>query len=155
MPYPVTINGEVYQYPAPSDVPGWGPEASDAFLALATVVNSISGPQDITQTVANIANNQIAPANVVGLAFNPSIVRGARIDYNVYRVTSTSEVVEQGSMYISYKPNAALFDITTIGSQGANVVWSITSLGQVQFTSDNMSGTGYSGQITFRAIALT
>jgi hypothetical protein len=151
----VTINGEVFNYPANRDPAGWGGEATDAFVELANVVASVAGAQDILQTAANIANNQTSVANVVGLSFNPSLVRGARVDYNVYRVTSTNEVVEQASMYLSYKPNAALWDITTVGSQGANIVWSITSLGQVQYTSDNMPGSSYSGQITFRAIALT
>lgn len=155
MPVSVTINGEVFSYPAPRDPPGWGNQATDSFVALTNVVNSVSGPNDILQTVSNIANNQVSPMNIVGLSFNPAVVKGARVDYNVYRVTSTSEVVEQGSMYLSYKPNAATWDLVTIGSQGSNIVFSITSLGQVQYTSNNMSGINYVGSITFRAIALT
>lgn len=153
MPTPVVISGQTYQYPAPRDVAGWGGAASDAFIALSTVVNSLSGPYDILNTPSNISNNQSSAANVVGLAFDTAHVKGARVDYNIYRVTSTSEVVEQGTIYLAYKPNAAQWDMVFIGAQAANVVLSITPAGQVQYTSNNMSGINYSGTITFRAVA--
>lgn len=155
MPYAVVINGETFQYPAPGDVPGWGSQASDAFVAVTQVLNTLAGPSDILQTVATINNNQSSSGNIVGLAFNPAVVKGARVDYNVYRVTSTNEVVEQGTMWLSYKPNAATWDMVEQGSQAANIKFSITSQGQVQYTTDNMPGINYNGQIVFRAIALT
>jgi hypothetical protein len=155
VPIPVVINGETFQYPEPNQLPGWGGQATDAFVALANVVNGVVGPYDILNTVSNIANNVTTPTLIPGLAFSPVVITGATVNYNVYRVTSTNEVVEQGLMLISYLPNSATWDIVTMSSQASNVVFSISPQGQVLYTDDNMPGSNYSGSITFRASALS
>lgn len=154
-PIPLTIANETYEYPQNRDVSGWGAEATAWAVAVTANLGSLSGPADILNTVANIANNVTTPTIVPGLSFDTATVRGARVDYNIYRVTSTAEVVEQGMIFLSYKPNASTWDMFIIGSQNANTPLSITNTGQVEYTSDNMSGINYSGSITFRAIGLT
>lgn len=154
MPIPLVIANETYQYPINRDPAGWGTEASDWAQAVTDNLNSLSGPADILNTVANISNNITSPTLIPGLSFDSTVVKGAKVDYNVYRVTSTNEVVEQGIMLLSYKPNAMLWDLTLVSGQNSNVVFSITTSGQMQYTSDNMPGLNYSGEITFRGLGL-
>jgi hypothetical protein len=160
MSIPLVVNGDVFQYPQNRDPAGWGPNATGWAQAVTTVLGSLNGPADILNTVATVANNQTTSlpniAGIIpGLSFDPTIVKGARVDYNVYRNTSTNELVEQGIMLISYKPIAATWDLVIQSSQTANITFSISSTGQLYYTTDNMPGTNYSGTITFRAIALT
>ena len=159
MPVPLIVNNTTYEYPQNRDVPGWGSEATEWAQAVTLVLGSIAGPQDILNTVANISNNQVLapPATsglVSGLSFDPTIVRGARVDYNVYRVTSAQELVEQGIMLITYKPVANTWDLVITSSQSAGITFTISSSGQIYYTTTNMSGINYNGSITFRAIAM-
>jgi hypothetical protein len=155
MPTPLLVNNSVYQYPVDNDSPGWGEEATGWAVAVTDVLGTLVGTGDILETVANITNNQTSPADVVGLSFDPTTIRGSITQYSVYRVTSSSELVEVGQMYVSYKSVAATWDLVIVGGQGANIVFSITPGGQVQYTTDNMGGTGYSGQMKFVAKALS
>lgn len=163
MSIPLVVNNELFQYPTNRQIPGWGLEASAWAQAVTTVLGSLNGPQDILQTVSNISNNQVLspPATaglVAGLSFDPTQVRGAKVDYNVYRVTNGSgaqEFVEQGIMLISYKPVAATWDLVIMSSQSSGVTFTISATGQIYYTSTAMTGLNYNGSIVFRAIGLT
>jgi len=158
MPTPLIVNGVTYEYPVEGDSPPWGEEATDWAIAVTNVLESVNGSQDILSTIANIANNQTSPTPVVGLAFNPTAVYGAIVTYAVYRVTTgggAEEEVEVGFMYISYKPTAAVWDIAVAGGNNADVNFTMNSGGQVLYTSSNMTGSGYSGTITFSAKSIT
>lgn len=158
MSVPLIVNNETYQYPQNREVPGWGGEATEWAQAVTAVLGSLAAPNDILQTVANIAQTQTLPQPagiVAGLSFDPSVVRGARVDYNIYRVTSTNEEVEQGIMLISYKPVAMTWDLVIMSSQSSSVIFSISATGQLYYTSPAMPGINYNGSITFRAIAMT
>lgn len=153
MSVPLVVNGNTYLYPTNNQNSPWGEEATDWSVAVTGVLNSIQGPGDIILTTALITNNQISPANINGLTFSPASIRGAIVEYTVYRVTSgsgASEVSEIGHMYISYKNVANTWDVSVVGGNSSNVVFSINA-GQVQYTSDNMTGTGYTGLIKFKA----
>lgn len=155
MPTPLLVNNATYEYPVDNDSPGWGEEATAWAVAVTGVLGTLVGTGDILETVANIANNQTVPADVVGLSFDPTTIRGSITQYSIYRVTSTAEVVEVGQLYLSYKSVAQSWDLAIVGGQNANTVFSITPAGQVQYTTDNMGGTGYSGQMKFVAKALS
>jgi hypothetical protein len=155
MPIPLIVNNETFEYPINRDPPGWGSEATAWAVAVTNELSGIIGPQDIPNTVAAIANNVVSPTSIPGLAFSTASVKGATVYYNIYRVTSTNEVVEQGIMLLSYLPNAMTWDLVVLSSRSSNVTLSITNTGQVQYVDDNMPGLNYSGSITFRAIGLT
>jgi len=155
MPIPLVVNNSTFEYPVDNDSPGWGEEATGWAVAVTDVLGTLVGTGDILETVANIANNQTVPADVVGLSFDPTTVRGSITQYSVYRVTSTNEVVEVGQMYLSYKSVAQTWDLAIVNGQNANIVFTITPAGQIQYTTDNMPGTGYSGQMKFVAKALS
>jgi hypothetical protein len=163
MSVPLVVNSELFQYPSNRQVPGWGGDATAWAQAVTTVLGSLAGPNDILQTEANIANGQslAMPATaglVAGLSFDPTVVRGAKVDYNVYRLTTGSgaeELVEQGIMLISYKPVAMTWDLVIMSSQSSGVTFTISSTGQVYYTSTTMTGVNPTGSIVFRAIGLT
>lgn len=152
------VNGKTYDYPENRDSPGWGEEATAWATAVTNVLSNVVGNGDILQTAASIANNQVAAANVSGLIFDPTVVRGAIVEYSIYRVTTSAgatEAVEVGTMYLGFKSTANTWDISVVGGSGAGVTFSITAGGQVQYTSTNFTGSTYSGTMKFRARALT
>lgn len=152
------VNGQTFDFPEQSDSPPWGDNVTDWAQAVTDVLANVTGTGDILQTTAAIANNQSSAANINGLSFDPGVVRGAVIEYTVYRVTTgigASESVETGTIYLGYRSTANDWFISVVGGGGAGVTFSITSAGQVQYTSTNFSGSSYSGSIKFRARALT
>lgn len=154
----LTINGITYNYPANNDSPPWGEEATDWATAVTDTLQNIQGTGDILQTVFPIANNVASVTNVIGLFFDPTTVRGAIIEYSVYRVTTSTgatELTEVGTLYIGYKNTANTWFISNVGGGFAGVTFSVTSGGQVQYVSTNMTGSTYSGIMHYRARALT
>lgn len=150
------VAGQTYNYPQQNDSPPWGSEATDWAIAVTDALTSVIGPYDIAETIATIANNQVAPASVIGLAFNPVTVRGAVVDYTIYRVTTSSGATEQGetgTMYITYLNNANTWNIAVAGGGTAGVSFTMNPAGQVLYTSSNFTGSNYIGTIHFKASA--
>lgn len=154
----LVVNGVTYNYPVNRESPSWGEDASAWAQAVTSALGNVAGANDILQTSATIANNISSPTNITGFSFDPLAVRGAICEYSVYRVTTgggATELVETGTIYLSYKSTASTWDIVVVGGAGAGVTFSITNGGQVQYTSTNISGSSYSGTIKFRARSLT
>lgn len=150
------VNGQTYNYPENRESPSWGEDATAWAEAVTEVLANTVGPGDIVLTSANVANNQVAAANITGLSFDTGTIRASIVEYSVYRVTTGSgatEAVEVGTMYLGYKSTAATWEIAVVGAAGAGMTFSITNTGQVQYTSTNFTGTGHSGIIKFRARA--
>lgn len=136
----------------PSDISSEGTDKISAHLkgvdtALGSVAVLPSG--DINPTSFSGANNQSSAANVTGLVFSSSNHFMARINV---RVTATSNLFESYEIVGTYK--GASWDIVQESSgDDTGVVFSITSGGQMQYTSLNYSGFT-SLDIDFRAEAL-
>ena len=97
-------------------------------------------------TSFTLANNQAAAADVTSLLFNSTDVKMAIIDYRIRRRTTgggADERVQGGSMVALYKQTAATWSLTPGPQSGddAGVEFSITNAGQVQYVTDNQSGT--------------
>jgi len=113
-------------------------------------------PVPIPEALAAINNNQVAPTDVTGMTVDSSLYRGATVWYQVTRETATNELVGQGYLSLVWKPGALVWDIS-VGPEGPDahgVDFTITTtgtVGQVQYTSSNMAGAGYTGQIEFFA----
>lgn len=150
----VTINGQTYPLPIQGDQQPWGEAESTIIEALIDVVNTLAGAGSIISTTFTIANNQASAANVSGLAFSNSSIRGAVISYSIYRNTSTTEGSETGQVLVTYKSVANTWEIANYNSGDAGVTFSITNTGQVQYISTNYSGTSYTGKIIFSAVAI-
>ncbi len=149
----VTVLGSSYVVPVNGQSPSWGDDLHDVVVALADYSNSASGPSDIPLTSFTVANNQSSVSNITGLAFDIAAVQSAIITYSVYRVTSGSELCENGQISIQYKQTAATWNLSQTCSGTSGITFTITSGGQVQYVSTSMSGTGYVGKLKFSARA--
>lgn len=99
---------------------------------------------DISETSFTAADNQSSAANVTGLLFSNSIVRSADIMLSIVRNTTYAQyklnVVQGASSW--YIDQSYLGDVT-------GLVFTITSAGQVQYTS---TSTGSTAALRFRAL---
>lgn len=104
---------------------------------------------DIVETSFSAANNQGAAANVTGLLFANASVRSAEILLSV-AVDATSDLFEQFKLYAIQKTASWEMSATTVGD-ASGFTFSITTSGQVQYTSGNYTGF-VSATLKFRAI---
>lgn len=160
MPIPLIIKGTTYQYSIPGEDPNWGQENTDWAQAVTNVLNTIVSDNDILETTATIANNIAIPTNVSQLQFDIGSVRAANIDYAIYRTSNDnpSGFSETGTIYLIYDDVPASWQLSQRSVGNSEVVFSITSLGQIQYVSsdlDPLSNGGYSGIITFQAKTLS
>jgi hypothetical protein len=151
MPIPVTIQSQTYEYPSPGDQPGWGEDATDAFVALVTKVNGISPNTDIVAGSASIANNQSSPVNVTTLIFDSGVVGAAIIEYHLTRTVTGASISEQGTLSIDYSNGVWYIQRELSSGVDTGVVFSITNAGQIQMTSSNIAESSYVGNMSFRA----
>lgn len=103
-----------------------------------------------TTSNQTIANNQSSAANVTGLLFDDTTDYAFHVKYAIVRTTSTDTKKASGFLSGQYD---SVNNEWTIGAFEINgdsgVIFSITSGGQVQYTSDNMSGASYAGNMSF------
>jgi hypothetical protein len=112
------------------------------------------GSSYIATTLVDCANN-VTSQDVGGLSFNSASVKMAIIDILVMRKTDTGGSERMGlDQYLAVYQNGA-WGLVPIGAIDAGtahgVVFSITAGGQVQYTSDSISGSNYIGKFRFRA----
>lgn len=127
-------------------------------LAGITIANAVLGAVFIEETSFTVANNQVAAANVTGLVFSGATVRSAVVDYYVYRNTTgggATELAEAGKMVLAYKTVAASWELALGPSVGdAGMLFSVTAVGQVQYTSTNITGTAATSKMKFKATSM-
>jgi hypothetical protein len=160
MSKPLTINGTTYNYPDPGESPNWGDDSTGWAEAVTDALGTLLGAGDILQTTFSITNNITVADNINGLLFDPGVTRAANIDYSIYRIssTNTSGYAETGTIYIIYDTSAPVnnkwqLSQRTTGNSG--VTFSITDSGQVQYKSNDIGVSGYSGTMKFRAKSLS
>jgi hypothetical protein len=112
----------------------------------------------IAETPFTIANNQITPANVTGLLFNPAVSRSFKVEYQIYRNTTgggATELAERGILQGVYLTVAGTWEMSPgPAASNAGITFSITNAGQVQYTSSNISGTPASSVMRFVATTM-
>lgn len=100
-----------------------------------------------------IPNNITTPTDVTGLVFDKAETKSAKFLIDIFRKTATEKFKEVGDVFAVYDPEDDDWDITlNTNFDDAGVIFSITSAGQVQFTSSNMSGGSYSGTLKMKNI---
>ncbi len=112
-------------------------------------ISSISSIGDIPLTVFAASNNQLAPVDVTGFVFSNAVVRSFRAQVSVVVNATTSYYETFDLMAIQ---NATGWEMTqsTTGDD-SSIVFTITSSGQIQYTSLNYPGF-VSAAIKFRAL---
>jgi len=151
----VTINNATYDLPTQGDAAPWGEDLTAVIQALITVAGTVTGTGDITPKSFSLTNNQSSAANITNFSFDTASVRSAICRYSIYISTTLEEHCETGHLYLSYKSTANSWDIVQTGGGTSGVVFSITSAGQVQYTSTNITGSSYVGKLKFDAKAFT
>lgn len=111
-----------------------------------------SSANDILETSFSLTNNQSSPADVTGFLFNNSAVRAFEVLASV-TIIATASTYESFKLYGIQKGSSWEMSQSATGDI-SGVVFTITTAGQVQYTSTNNSGFA-SGTIKFRAITLS
>jgi len=148
------VGGVTFQYPTVNSST-WGKEATDWAIAVTNALQNVVVPGDIgPTTLASIGNNITTPTNVTNMKVSIATVRAFIVTYYIYRGRGTpdnSEYTEVGTMRGVYKPTAGTWDLDNTYTGDADVEFSITQAGQIQYTSSNITGTGtYFGSLRFR-----
>lgn len=157
------VNNIPFNYPDPGEQPGggdasigYGEDATAWAAEVTSVLNSILAPGDLLETTATIANDVSAALDISGMVFSISVVRAANIDYTIIRSVSTpASLIESGTLYATYNTVTSVWYLSQTQAENAGVIFTITPAGQVQYTSSDMVGAGYSGEITFKARTLS
>lgn len=154
----VELSGTTYKIPKANSNPPWGEELNDFLNALANLYSGVIGVGDITETAAVIANNQTTEDAVSGLAFDSAVIRAAFIQYSIFRTTDTNTALEQGQLNVIYNPSG------TVGSKwilqresmggDSGIEFTISDAGVVNYTSTDLTGPNYTGEIRFQAQAV-
>ena len=159
----IIIKGTPIEVPSSGSSPNWAPGIIEAIEALSDAVNSVTATYDVPPQVQNIdANNNSTNVSINNLNFPATDVRAATVYYSVYRKTENSgppdgqEVTEAGQLEISYnasRPVTQKWEIVRSGQSDALITFSITDLGQIQFSTSPLTGISHTGIISFRALA--
>lgn len=114
-----------------------------------SLISGVTSPGDIDETSFSINNSQAIAANITGLAFANATVRSFQVFASVY-INATSSLYEE--VKISGIQKGSDWDISVISTgDESGVQFTITTLGQIQYTSSNYTGF-VSGSIKFRAL---
>lgn len=154
----LTVNGVDYEFPQQGDE-NWGEGVSSWAQAVTDELNNLVTEGDIELTTAPIANNQSSSASVSGLSFAIATTKGAFVEYNIERSVTGTRYSETGMLILTYSATTSSWDIARYhaGSSGPTIdgvqftISNVGSVGQVYYTSDNVSGSSYAGNIRFRA----
>lgn len=96
--------------------------------------------------VINILNNQAAAVNLTGVVFDATKYSAAKITAELRRKTATQEVACIATINIIYNALAATWGIDSqFDGDACGVVFSINNAGQIKYTSDDLTGSGYIG----------
>lgn len=99
---------------------------------------AVSSPGDINETSFSAANNQVAAANVTGLAFANGVVRSFEAQVSV-SIDATSDLFESFRLMGIQKGASWEMAVESLGDN-SGVTFTISAAGQVEYTSTNISG---------------
>lgn len=151
----LTIKGVTYSYPVSNDEQ-WGTNATNWAIAVTEALSTVAVEGDLappSTSQAPILNDQSVAANVNDLTFDSSVVRAADVLYYIYRSYGSTKVMESGTLTVRFVDSAWTFTQEYQGDD-TGVTLSITSGGQIQYTSDNKAGSPYTGVMKYRAFVL-
>lgn len=154
----IIIQGTPIDFPDSDQSPNWAPAVIQFAQAVEAALSIAIGTFDISPQVMNIdASNPGTNVNIHNLSFSTTQVRGAFIRYTVYRNTSTTTAVEGGTIEIVYNPAGPVnnkWEISRVRTGNAFIDFTVTDVGQVQFTTATLSGINHVGRLSYEANAL-
>lgn len=114
-----------------------------------SLVSAAASPGDISEKEYTLSNSQVVPESITDFSFSNAIVRGFSALVTV-EIDATADLFEQFTLNGVQKNSQ--WDMSTESTgDDSGVVFSITSSGQIQYTSANKAGF-VTGVIKFRAI---
>lgn len=151
MPKTVTIGTETFEIPAEGDEGNYGEQISDWISAASDALATVQQRNDVPNSSASILNNMTTPTSIPGFIFDTSEVISINGEYIITRTTDVPAVNLTESGVIQGNFNGSVWSIAIEAIGNAGVTFSITSDGQIQYTSTNLTGSSYVGEIRFRA----
>lgn len=155
----INIAGTDINIPNSGSAPNWAPAIIEAFQLIAEALSISAGPFDIPPQnfvmTSNVNNNVPIP----NLSFPTNDVAGAVVFYNVHRSSDLPLSISQtGILLLNYDSSRApglkwqVLDQYT--NSGAQVMFTMTDVGQMEFSTTAISGTNPIGNINFRALSV-
>lgn len=121
-----------------------------AFLIGPTLQAALGGaPGDLPETRFAAANNQVAPADVTGFAFDTTVVRS--FDALVSVFVNAAAPLYANFILRGIQKNGSWDMTTTVTGDVTGLVFTITAAGQIQYTSTNIAAWANT-DVVFRAI---
>lgn len=135
------IGSTIYEYPEPGEGAGWSEGATSWAEGVTDALATVQGPNDIILETATLANNQFTPVNVVGLSFDTGQVQHVTIEFLLIRsyTDATPTETESGTIIGNYNGSDFFISPDSVGDVGVD--FSITSVGQVQYVSEDRDNT--------------
>lgn len=151
MPKTLTIGTQDFEIPLEGENGNYGEQISDWCEAVTDALGTVQQRNDIPTTTASILNNRTSATSVTGFLFDTSEVISINSEFIVTRTTDSPAVqlVESGFIQGNFDGSNWNITITSVGNSG--VSFDMTAGGQVTYTSTNMTGTNYTGEIRFKA----
>lgn len=147
------VNNQPFEYPEQGEQQPWAEGATGWANEVTKVLNSVNGPSDILESSATINNNITIPTDISGFFFDSTTVRSFAVRGNIYRNIDGTEHTEEFLLTGLYQGTSGW----ALGQQGlgsAGVSFTITNLGQIQYTSSNLAGSVHTGLIKFRGVGI-
>lgn len=153
----VTIQGTEIEFPTPGESPNWAPAVLEFAQAVEDALQAAIGDFDVFPQTFILTSNANSNLDIPNLNFPIDEVRSAFITYSVYRSTATNSSFDSGEMVVIYDSLNTTWYLQREADSNSDtdIMFNITSAGQIQITTTSLSGTGYSGRIAFSAQALT
>lgn len=154
----IQIQSNIIEFPSSSESPNWAPAVVEFAKAVEAALNQVTGPFDVPPQIQIIDSyNPGMNVDMPNFSFPVSDVRAANLIYSVFRTTTAETVAETGNIQIVYNPDGPIgnkWEVTRQFDGDAQIVFNVTDLGQVQFTTTTISGTNHVGRISYQAKAL-
>lgn len=160
----ITIKGTAINIPASGASPNYAPAIIEAFQAIAEAVNVFTGTFDVApQTITIDVYNPGVNIPIDNLVFPPSDVRAVSVFYTVFRKTDNSgpsdavSLAETGTLEMVYnaaRPATKKWEIGRMGEGDANIIFTVTDIGQIQFTTETVTGINHVGILSYRALSI-
>lgn len=101
-------------------------------------VGAAGSPGDLGELTFSLANNQVAAADVTGLAFSNAVVRSFVAQVSV-AISATSDLYEEFELHGIQRGADWSMSVESTGDE-SGIAFNISNLGQITYTSSNVSG---------------
>lgn len=108
------------------------------------------------ERTSQLENNQSSAADIEGMKVNARSLSQAVVEYLVQRVTAGDdavELIESGLFILSYRPTDEDWGLSVVSEEqpdDAGIEFTVTSSGQVQYTTSDIAGDASLSRIVWR-----